>query len=80
MVFTWNGRGFEFIVDVLGVAPLGAAAGEGEVFPVDHDEYVHLLRRSLVPREGEYEVRIREELYEVSYLDRIQIVAAIIPR
>ena len=29
MIFTWNGDEFEFITDVLGVAPLGAAAGDG---------------------------------------------------
>src|SRR6185295_7226953 len=37
MIFTWNGRGFEFITDVLGVAPLGASAGNGQYFPVDDD-------------------------------------------
>ncbi len=40
MIWTWNGRGFQFITDVLGVAPLGASDGEGSYFPVDHDEYV----------------------------------------
>jgi hypothetical protein len=40
MIFTWNGEGFQFITDVLGVAPLGASSGDGQYFPVDHDEYV----------------------------------------
>ncbi|MBI3470645.1 MAG: VCBS repeat-containing protein, partial [Candidatus Solibacter usitatus] len=29
MIFTWNGKEFEFITDVLGVAPLGASSGDG---------------------------------------------------
>ncbi len=40
MIWTWNGSGFRFITDVLGVAPLGASDGEGTYFPVDHQEYV----------------------------------------
>ena len=29
MIFTWNGSEFQFITDVLGVAPLGASSGDG---------------------------------------------------
>ncbi|MCP4655278.1 MAG: hypothetical protein GY856_07655, partial [bacterium] len=75
MIFTWNGEEFEFITDVLGVAPLGASAGGGEYFPVDHDEYVWIAGESLAARDGEYEIRITEELREVSYLDEIRLIA-----
>ena len=75
MIFTWNGREFEFITDVLGVAPLGASAGDGTYFPVDHDEHVQIPGAALVPRGARYEIRITEELREVAYLDRIQLVA-----
>jgi tetratricopeptide (TPR) repeat protein len=75
MIFTWNGRGFQFITDVLGVAPLGASSGEGDFFPVDHDEYVQIPAEALVPAGGRYQVRITEELHEVSYLDQIRLFA-----
>jgi tetratricopeptide (TPR) repeat protein len=75
MVFTWNGREFQFITDVLGVAPLGASSGDGEYFPVDHDEYVRIPGEALKARDGRYEVRITEELHEVSYLDKVQLIA-----
>jgi tetratricopeptide (TPR) repeat protein len=75
MIFTWNGREFQFITDVLGVAPLGATAGDGEYFPVDHDEYIRIPGEALAPAEGRYEIRITEELREVSYLDQIRLVA-----
>ena len=52
MIFTWNGERFQFITDVLGVAPLGASAGDGEYFPVDHDEYVQIPGEALVPVDG----------------------------
>ena len=75
MIFTWNGERFEFITDVLGVAPLGAGAGDGEYFPVDHDEYIQIAGTSLKPKNGAYEVRITEELREVAYLDELQLIA-----
>jgi tetratricopeptide (TPR) repeat protein len=75
MIWTWNGREFQFITDVLGVAPLGARNGDGSYFPVDHDEYVQIPGSALQPVHDHYEVRVTEELSEVSYLDQIQLYA-----
>ncbi len=75
MIFTWDGSRFEFITDVLGVAPLGASSGDGQYFPVDHDEYVSIPGAMLKPRDGTYEVRVTEELHEVSYIDQIRLQA-----
>jgi Tfp pilus assembly protein PilF len=75
MIFTWNGERFVFITDVLGVAPLGASSGDGQFFPVDHDEYVSIPGDLLKPHDGVYEVRVTEELHEVSYLDQIKLLA-----
>jgi tetratricopeptide (TPR) repeat protein len=78
MIWTRNGnmpgREFQFITDVLGVAPLGASDGEGSYFPVDHDEYVTIPSRALKLIDNRYEVRITEELSEVSYLDQVQLL------
>ena len=73
MIWTWNGREFQFITDVLGVAPLGASDGEGSYFPVDHDEYVTIPSHSIKQQSNHYEIRITEELSEVSYLDQVQL-------
>jgi tetratricopeptide (TPR) repeat protein len=75
MIFTWDGKGFRFITDVLGVAPLGASSGDGNYFPVDHDEYIQIPGEALALRDGKYEVRITEELREVSYLDAVHLLA-----
>jgi tetratricopeptide (TPR) repeat protein len=75
MIWTWNGRQFQFITDVLGVAPLGARDGDGSYFPVDHQEYVQIPGTALHPGNGHYEVRVTEELSEVSYLDQIHLYA-----
>jgi len=75
MIFTWNGRQFQFVTDVLGVAPLGASSGDGQYFPVDHVEYVTIPAAMLQAREGAYEIRMTEELREVSYIDQIKLMA-----
>jgi tetratricopeptide (TPR) repeat protein len=75
MIFTWNGKRFEFLTDVLGVAPLGASSGDGRYFPVDHDEYVSIPGEALRERGGAYEIRVTEELHEVSYIDQVRLQA-----
>ncbi len=75
MIFTWNGARFQFLTDVLGVAPLGAASGDGGFFPVDHDEYVQIPGEQLQPLGQDYELRITEDLREVSYIDEVKLLA-----
>ncbi len=75
MIFAWNGGKFQFITDVLGVAPLGASSGDGNYFPVDHDEYVQIPGSQLKAVDGRYQVHITEELHEVSYLDQVRLIA-----
>ncbi|HXU47393.1 MAG TPA: CRTAC1 family protein, partial [Thermoanaerobaculia bacterium] len=75
MIFTWDGDRFAFVTDVLGVAPLGASSGDGRYFPVDHDEHVRIPPGSLVAVDGRYDLRITEELREVTYLDQVRLLA-----
>jgi len=75
MIFAWNGARFEFITDALGVAPLGASSGDGEYFPVNHRENIVIPGRTLQARSGKYELRITEELREVTYLDQVLLLA-----
>lgn len=75
MVYTWNGNRFEYISEVLGVAPLGASLARGVYFPVDHDEYVTIRGDQLRERDGFLEVRLTEELRETAYIDKIQLIA-----
>ena len=42
---------------------------------MDHDEYVSIPGEALKERDGEYEIRVTEELREVSYLDQITLQA-----
>jgi hypothetical protein len=75
MVFAWDGGKFEFVADVLGVAPLGASSGDGGYFPVSSHEYLSIPGDRLELRDGRYEIRITEELHEVSYIDQARLIA-----
>ncbi|MBL8177288.1 MAG: tetratricopeptide repeat protein [Bryobacterales bacterium] len=75
MIYTWDGSEFRFLTDVLGVAPLGASSGDGRFFPADHDEYVFIPGDVLKARGGVYDLRITEELSEVTYLDQLKLIA-----
>ena len=75
MIWTWNGREFQFITDVLGVAPLGASSGDGQYFPVDHDEYIQIPASALQAVNGRFRVRMTEELSEASFLDQVHLIA-----
>lgn len=75
MVFVWDGETFAFVTDVLGVAPLGASSGDGLYFPVSHREYVRIPGGRIQQQGDFYEIRITEELREVSYLDKVQLLA-----
>ena len=75
MIFAWNGKNFEFITDVLGVAPLGASNGDGHFFPTNHREHIKIPGTALHASNGYYQIRITEELREVSYLDKVQLIA-----
>jgi tetratricopeptide (TPR) repeat protein len=75
MIYTWDGDGFSFLTDVLGVAPLGASSGDGQFFETDHQEYVSVPGDALKEKDGAYEVRVTEELREVSFMDQIKLQA-----
>jgi tetratricopeptide (TPR) repeat protein len=75
LIWTWNGSGFQFITDVLGVAPLGASSGDGGYLPLDHDEFIQIPGEALKAVDGKYEIRITEELSEVAYLDQLRLEA-----
>jgi hypothetical protein len=74
-LYTWNGKTFTFVTDVLGITPLGLPMAPGRLVPPDHDEYVLIRGDQLVPRDGRLELQVTEELREVTYLDHARLQA-----
>ncbi len=75
LLYTWDGREWRFINEVLGVAPLGMPLAAGVIHPADFDEYVPIPGPAMRAREGFYEIRLTEELREAGYLDTVRLLA-----
>src|SRR5258706_292147 len=84
-LYTWNGKNFEFITDVmwrsaLGM-PLGIMGGKGGrgatgFTPAGASrEYLRIPRDALQPRNGRYVLQVTEELWETAYLDQLRLLA-----
>jgi Flp pilus assembly protein TadD len=80
-LYAWDGRGFRFVTDILGAAPLGLPQNGQRYVPADPEELLALGDETgFPPRDGAYEVRVTDELREVLYLDEVHLVAVDHPR
>jgi hypothetical protein len=78
-LYTWNGERFEFVTDFLGGGEMGYWLAPGVRNEPDPDEYVRIRDDQLTTRNGRYEIRVTNELEEVVYVDRLQLVAVAHP-
>src|SRR5262249_12375784 len=74
ILYTWNGREFEFVTDFLGGCAIGFLEGPGRYSVPDTDEYVRIEGRQLAPREGRYLLNLNNQLEEVILFDQAQLV------
>jgi hypothetical protein len=74
-LYAFNGERFEFVTDCLWAAPLGLQTAPGVVVPDRPWEHLLVEGKFLAPKEGSYELRITEELWEVAYFDQLGLSA-----
>jgi len=84
-LYTWNGKKFEFVTDVMWRSALGMPVGimgKGEegrgmgYAPAGaSQEYIRIPGEALQPRNGRYVLQVTEELWETAYLDQLRLVA-----
>lgn len=79
-LYTWNGERFEFITDFMGGGEMGYQESPGHFNTPDPDEYVRIRGDQLRERNGRYEIRVTNELEEVLYVDRLQLIAVAHPQ
>jgi len=72
-LYAWDGEKFAFVTDCLWAAPLGLQVARGVVAQDRPWEYLKLDGRNIRPKEGQYEFRITEELWEVAYFDQVEL-------
>jgi Flp pilus assembly protein TadD len=79
-LFTWNGRKYEFIKDMLWRSALGmplAIHGKDTTYSFSDasKEYLLVPGDKLKPKDGKYSIKITEELWEAVYFDKAGLVA-----
>ena len=80
-LFAWNGERFEFVTDILWKSALGMPVGlmaRGDALyapPHASQEYLRIPPGALQERDGIYELRITDELWEVFYIDEVDLIA-----
>jgi Tfp pilus assembly protein PilF len=75
VLFSWNGREYEFIADMIGPGVVGHWVAPGERDVPDPDEYLKVPARSVRPRNGLLSFRFMEPMEETVYLDQVRLLA-----
>jgi Flp pilus assembly protein TadD len=75
VLFSWNGREYEFIADMIGPGVVGHWVAPGERDVPDPDEYLKVPARSVKPRNGMLSFRFLEPMEETVYLDQVRLLA-----
>ncbi len=74
-LYAWDGKGFRFVTDLLGAAPLGLPVSDTRFIDADPIEYVRIGSEESFPaKNGFHVLQITEELREVLYLDEAKLV------
>jgi hypothetical protein len=79
-LYTWDGKQFRFITDVMWQSalgmPLGIMGGNAAYAPAGaSQEYLRIPGEALQPRNGRYVLQVTEELWETAYLDQLRLIA-----
>ena len=72
--WVWNGERYVFVTDFLGAGSMGEMQPDGGYRPPRPEESVKIEADQLVPRDGQYALKIAEPMDEVTYLDRVQLI------
>ena len=75
VLFSWNGREYEFIADMIGPGVVGHWIAPGERDVPDPDEYLKVSAKSVQPRNGLLSFRFLEPMEETVYLDQVRLLA-----
>ena len=80
-LYTWDGKQFRFITDVMWQSALGMpvgimGTGASAYAPAGASrEYLRIPGDALEPRHGRYLLQVTEELWETAYLDQVKLLA-----
>jgi len=75
VLFSWNGKEYEFIADMIGPGVVGHWVAPGERDVPDPDEYLKVPAKSAREKDGRLSFRFLEPMEETVYLDQVRLLA-----
>ena len=78
ILYAWDGSKFRFVTDILGGAIIGYQTGAGIFNYPDSNEYISL--GEIKPIDGNYTLKITNQLEEVIYIDALELIAVDHPK
>jgi tetratricopeptide (TPR) repeat protein len=75
VLFSWNGKEYEFIADMIGPGVVGHWIAPGERDVPDPTEYLKVSGKSVKERDGKLSFRFMEPMEETVYLDQVKLLA-----
>ena len=79
VLFAWDGNGFRFVSDLLAVGGMGYLVEPGTYAPSDPTENFLMPAGLARPVDGRFRLKLTEPMPELTYLDRIGLVAWDVP-
>jgi lipoprotein NlpI len=73
VLFTWDGRRFAYVTDILGAGVVGEMNTDGSSRPPRPEESIKIEAHQLALRDGKYLVKLTEPMDEVAYLDYLRL-------
>ncbi len=74
-LFTWDGGGFRFVSDVMGLGPLGVQKRSGAYVKPEPVEDTVIPTGMLQAREGSLDIHLTNDRTEVEYVDEVSLIA-----
>ena len=74
-LYTWNGDRYVFVTHLMTRSAIGALTETGApAYPDAANDYVKIRGDQLRKRDGKYEVRVVEELWDAVYMDKMELL------
>jgi tetratricopeptide (TPR) repeat protein len=78
-LYLWDGQKFAFYTDCLWAAPIGLQLADGVLARPREWEYLKIDGDRLVEKDGEYVIKLTEELWEIGYFDQVELLRVVHP-
>ena len=74
-LYVYDGKGYQFVTDLLWRSPLGMVTPMGFLAAAETADYVKIPGGLMKPKAGVYSLQITEELWETAYFDMVKLLA-----